>query len=97
MNNKSNEEKFVKRPPRKTSKKKVCQFCIDRAANEKHDDYIDYKDVAKLRKYILENGKIAPRRQTGVCQKHQRHLTTAIKRARCMALLPFCDSIRNDK
>lgn len=96
MNNKSSEEKFVKRPPRKTNKKKVCQFCIDRAANDEHVDYIDYKDVAKLKKYLLENGKIAPRRSTGVCAKHQRALTTAIKRARCMALLPFSDNIRKD-
>ena len=49
---------------------------------------IDYKDVAKLRKFITESGKIAPRRSTGVCAKHQRILAAAIKRARVMALLP---------
>ena len=50
---------------------------------------IDYKEVAKLRKYISERGKILPRRISGNCAKHQRQLTTAIKRARTIALLPF--------
>ena len=50
---------------------------------------IDYKDVAKIRKYITEKGKILPRRQTGVCSYHQRELCTAIKRARNVALLPY--------
>jgi small subunit ribosomal protein S18 len=63
------------------ARKKVCAFCADKA------EYIDYKDVAKLKRYITEKGKILPRRQTGVCAKHQRELTTAIKRARCMALI----------
>ena len=68
---------------RKPSKKKVCAFCV---AGEKS---IDYKDVAKIKKYITEKGKILPRRQTGVCARHQRELCTAIKRARNMALLPY--------
>ena len=68
---------------RKPSKKKVCAFCV---AGEKN---IDYKDVAKIKKYITEKGKILPRRQTGVCARHQRALCTAIKRARNMALLPY--------
>ena len=63
--------------------KKVCAFCAEKATS------IDYKDVAKLRKFISEGGKIAPRRATGVCAKHQRELATAIKRARVMALLPY--------
>ena len=50
---------------------------------------IDYKDVAKLRRYITERGKILPRRISGNCAKHQRQMTTAIKRARNVALLPF--------
>jgi small subunit ribosomal protein S18 len=50
---------------------------------------IDYKDVAKLRKYISERAKILPRRVTGTCAKHQRQLTGAIKRARVIALLPY--------
>jgi len=68
-----------KRAPRR----KVCTFCVDKAES------IDYKDIAKLRKFVTENGKILPRRMSGVCAKHQRMLTTAIKRAREMALLPY--------
>lgn len=64
-------------------RRKVCSFCVDKA------DYIDYKDVAKLRRFISERGKILPRRVTGTCAHHQRGLTIAIKRARHLALLPF--------
>ena len=64
-------------------KKKVCQFCVDKVFD------IDYKDVAKLRRYVSERAKILPRRITGTCAKHQRQLTIAIKRARQIALLPF--------
>lgn len=65
------------------AKKKVCQFCVDKV------EYIDYKDVAKLRRFVSERAKILPRRITGTCAKHQRQLTTAIKRARHIALLPY--------
>ena len=78
-----NEEKVVVKKFRKPAKKKVCAFCV---AGEKS---IDYKDVAKIRKYVTEKGKILPRRQTGVCSQHQRQLATAIKRARNVALLPY--------
>lgn len=64
-------------------RKKVCQFCVDKVA------YIDYKDSAKLRKFMSERSKILPRRTTGTCAMHQRELTEAIKRARQIALLPF--------
>ena len=64
-------------------KRKVCAFCADKV------DFIDYKDVAKLRRYITERAKILPRRISGCCAKHQRELTVSIKRARYMALLPF--------
>lgn len=64
-------------------RRKVCAFCMDRI------DYIDYKDIGRLRRYISERGKIEPRRQTGTCAKHQRALATAIKRARHVALVPF--------
>ena len=64
-------------------RRKVCAFGVDKATD------IDYKDVAKLHKYITERGKIVPRRISGCCAKHQRMLTTAIKRARNVALLPF--------
>ena len=63
-------------------RKKVCVFCVK-------DNVIDYKDTAKLKKYISERGKILPRRITGTCAKHQRALTVAIKRARHVALMPY--------
>jgi small subunit ribosomal protein S18 len=65
------------------ARKKVCQFCADKV------EYIDYKDVAKLRRFVSERAKILPRRITGTCAKHQRQLTTAIKRARHIALLAY--------
>ncbi|NLK86705.1 MAG: 30S ribosomal protein S18 [Clostridiaceae bacterium] len=65
------------------ARKKVCSFCVDKVTD------IDYKEVAKLRKFISERGKILPRRISGNCAKHQRQLTVAIKRARTVALLPF--------
>ena len=68
---------------RRRSRRKVCSFCVDKA------QHIDYKDVGKLRRYITERGKILPRRISGNCAQHQRHLTAAIKRARHIALIPF--------
>ncbi|MBQ4037523.1 MAG: 30S ribosomal protein S18 [Clostridia bacterium] len=68
------------RPKRK---KKVCAFCAEKV------EMIDYKDAAKLRKFVSERSKILPRRITGTCAKHQRELTTAIKRAREIAILPY--------
>ena len=64
-------------------RKKVCQFCSDKT------EVIDYKDVEKLKKYVTERGKILPKRITGTCAMHQREVTTAIKRARIVALLPY--------
>ncbi|HEY8463144.1 MAG TPA: 30S ribosomal protein S18 [Bacillota bacterium] len=64
-------------------KKKVCSFCADKV------QYIDYKEVAKLKKFVTERGKILPRRISGNCAIHQRQLTVAIKRARQIALMPF--------
>ena len=64
-------------------RKKVCIFCQDKVND------IDYKDTAKLRKYISERAKILPRRISGTCAMHQRQLTQAIKRARQVALLPY--------
>ncbi len=69
--------------PRARRKKKVCSFCVDKV------DHIDYKDVAKLRRYVTDRAKILPRRISGCCAKHQRQLTVAIKRARYIALLPY--------
>ena len=65
------------------AKKKVCMFCVDKV------EHIDYKDTAKLRRFVSERGKIVPRRISGNCAKHQRALTTAIKRARHLALMPY--------
>ncbi|ADL70175.1 30S ribosomal protein S18 [Thermoanaerobacterium thermosaccharolyticum] len=81
-NNNVKENSAQKRKNRK-AKKRVCAFCADKI------DYIDYKEVGKLRKYITERGKILPRRITGNCAIHQRQLTVAIKRARQIALLPY--------
>lgn len=68
---------------RKRARKKVCSFCIDKVSQ------IDYKDTNRLRRYVTERGKILPRRISGNCAQHQRQLTTAIKRARLVALLPY--------
>ena len=73
----------VKKSFRKGPRRKVCAFCQEKV------ETIDYKDVARLKKYIAEGGKILPRRMTGTCAKHQRALAYAIKRARVVALLPF--------
>mgnify|MGYP002627395012 CR=1 FL=1 len=79
---KGNGDSSRRRGPRR--RKKVCAFCYDTEA-----DFIDYKDTAKLRRYVSERGKILPRRITGTCAKHQRSLTSAIKRARHIALMPY--------
>ena len=73
------EERRGGRKPRR----KVCAFCVDKA------DHIDYKDVAKLRRFLSDRAKIVPRRVTGTCARHQRELTVAIKRARHLAFLPY--------
>ncbi len=65
------------------SQPRVCQFCTDRNA------VIDYKLVDMLRRFIQDDGKIRPRRQTGTCAKHQRAIAQAVKRARHLALLPY--------
>ena len=65
-------------------KRRVCGFCVDKFYA------IDYKDVPRLRKYINDRGKIAPRRNSGTCAKHQRILAMAVKRARFMGLVPHC-------
>lgn len=70
-------------PIRKKRKRRGCVFCLDKV------EHIDYKDTKKLQKFLSERGKILPRRVTGTCAKHQRPLTTAVKRARAIALLPY--------
>ncbi|BAQ34836.1 30S ribosomal protein S18 [Dehalococcoides sp. THU3] len=68
---------------RYTPKRKICSFCAEKVSR------IDYKDSAKLARYISDRGKIEPRRRTGTCARHQRALANAIKRARFIALMPF--------
>lgn len=74
---------FDRSNPKTHKRRKVCQFCVDKAT------FVDYKDIAKLKKFTSERGKILPRRVSGACAKHQREVNTAIKRARQAALLPF--------
>ncbi len=71
--------------PRRFQKRRFCRFCVEKV------EFIDYKDINALRRYLTERGKITAGRMTGVCTKHQRELTTAIKRARNIALLPFVE------
>lgn len=73
-----------RRPP---SRRKVCRFCADKGAR------IDYKNARGLFAFITERGKIVPSRITGNCARHQRSLTTAIKRARTIALLPYAATV----
>ena len=81
FNNRNNDDDTM--PRQRRIKKKVCAFCADKNL------VIDYKDAEKLRKYVSEKGKILPRRVTGLCAKHQREVTLAIKRARHIGLLPY--------
>jgi len=80
-----------RRRPRQTrryySRPRVCQFCTDPSTK------IDYKQAEALRRFITDEGKIRPRRQTGTCAKHQRQLSRAIKRSRHVALLPFTGEV----
>src|ERR671936_2006760 len=70
-------------------RRRVCSFCVEKVQR------IDFKDVGRIRRYISDRGKIDPRRKSGTCAKHQRMLTTALKRARLMAMLPYtADHVR---
>jgi small subunit ribosomal protein S18 len=64
-------------------KKRVCQFCTEKVTG------IDYKNIARLKNFVSERGKILPRRVTGNCAKHQRAMTMNVKRARHMALMVY--------
>lgn len=75
-------DREYKKPAKRQPRKKVCVFCVEKAE-------IDYKDVPRIKRFITENGKILPRRQTGTCAKHQREIANAIKRARYMALIHY--------
>jgi small subunit ribosomal protein S18 len=76
-------ERARRRSGGRFGRRRVCAFCADKTA------VIDYKEPARLRRYVSDRGKIEPRRKTGTCAKHQRELTIALKRARHLALLPF--------
>ncbi|HEX3507136.1 MAG TPA: 30S ribosomal protein S18 [Candidatus Dormibacteraeota bacterium] len=83
----------VNRPQRESSSssrggpkrqhRKVCSFCVEKI------NYIDYKEISRLRRFVSDRGKILPRRVTGTCARHQRPLTSALERARAIALLPY--------
>lgn len=77
------EKPVVRKPMKRTSRRKVFAFCQEKV------EFIDYKDVNRLKKFITEGGKILPRRMSGTCAMHQRELSNAIKKARIVALLPF--------
>jgi small subunit ribosomal protein S18 len=79
------EDRSERRPKLRGRKprRKACAFCVDKI------EYIDYKDVNRLRRFVNERGKIVPRRMSGNCAKHQRQLSEAIKRARAIALMPY--------
>ncbi len=79
---KEREARPAKKNYKRQAYKKVCVFCQEKST-------IDFKDVAKLKRFIAEGGKILPRRMTGTCAKHQREVAIAIKRARIAALIPF--------
>jgi len=79
----SGERRYFSRP-------KICQFCADKNLR------MDYKNTDMLKRYVTEDGKIRPRRQTGSCAKHQRELAGVIKRARHIALLPYVSGGRED-
>lgn len=72
-----------------TPRPKVCQFCADKEIK------LDYKNTDLLRRFVMEDGKIRPRRQTGTCAKHQREVARTVKRARHVALLPYVASTDN--
>ena len=76
-------DRAARRSRGRTPRRKVGSFCVDKI------EFIDYKDVNRLRRFTNERGKILPRRMTGNCAKHQRQLSEAIKRARAIALLPY--------
>ena len=73
-------------PKFKKMRKKVCAMCADKNL------VLDYKNADQLKKFINEKGKILPRRATGACAKHQRDITTAVKRARHIAILPYAEN-----
>ena len=72
-------------------RRKSCQYCRDKV------EFVDYKDIATLRKFISDRGKIRSRRITGACRRHQNQIATAVKRAREVALLPYVNDVREER
>jgi small subunit ribosomal protein S18 len=95
----SNVAKQRSRPTRRRDRKggpgggrrKSCQYCRDKI------EFVDYKDIATLRKFISDRGKIRSRRITGACRRHQNQIATAVKRARELALLPYVGDTRESR
>ena len=83
-NNRNNDEDF--NPKFRKMRKKVCSMCANKEL------VLDYKNYDQMKKFVNEKGKILPRRATGACAKHQRMITTAVKRARQIAILPYADN-----
>ena len=86
----SHQERSQERPQRRggprrryTRRPRICQFCADKTL------VIQYKNIDLIKRYVMDDGKIRPRRETGACAKHQRVVAQAVKRARHMAMLPF--------
>ena len=80
---KDNRDRGEKGKEKKVFKKKICKFCMEKVTS------IDYKETAKLQKFVTERGKMIPSRISGNCARHQRKLASAVKRARFLALLPY--------
>jgi small subunit ribosomal protein S18 len=78
---------MAKRSVGRGPKRKFCKLCLEKVG------YIDYKDEKRLSRFVTDRGKIVPRRVSGTCAAHQRQLTTAIKRARVLALIPFTSDL----
>ena len=74
-----------------STRRKSCPYCRDKV------EFVDYKDIATLRKFISERGKIRSRRITGACRRHQNQIATAVKRARELALLPYVSDAREER
>jgi small subunit ribosomal protein S18 len=74
-----------------SGRRKSCPYCRDKV------EFVDYKDIATLRKFISERGKIRSRRITGACRRHQNQIATAVKRARELALLPYVSEAREER
>ena len=85
----------TRRRDRKTGggggRRKSCQYCRDKV------EFVDYKDITALKKFVSDRGKIRSRRITGACRRHQNQIARAVKRARELALLPYVDALAQEE